>query len=67
VGTTLEKMATLEPLTPGGRITAAVSSQIGDAAAALLIASEGALRRYKLKPRAPFTTSRFAVRIPSGC
>jgi acetyl-CoA C-acetyltransferase len=52
VGTTLEKMATLEPLTPGGRITAAVSSQIADAAAALLIASEGALRRHKLKPRA---------------
>ena len=30
-GTTLEKMATLEPLTPGGRITAAVPSQIADA------------------------------------
>ena len=27
-GTSLEKMAGLEPLTPGGRITAAVSSQI---------------------------------------
>src|SRR3984893_3302254 len=52
VGTTLEKMATLEPLTPGGRITAAVSSQIADAAAALLIASEGAVRRQRLKPRA---------------
>jgi len=51
-GTTLEKMAALEPLTPGGRITAAVSSQIADAAAALLIASEAAVRRLKLKPRA---------------
>jgi acetyl-CoA C-acetyltransferase len=51
-GTTLEKMATLEPLTAGGRITAAVSSQIADAAAALLIASEGAVRRCRLKPRA---------------
>jgi acetyl-CoA C-acetyltransferase len=51
-GTTLEKMAALEPLTPGGRITAAVSSQIADAAAALLIASEGALSRFKLTPRA---------------
>src|SRR4029077_13903158 len=38
-GTTLEKMAALEPLMPAGRITAAVSSQIADAAAALLIAS----------------------------
>jgi acetyl-CoA C-acetyltransferase len=45
-------MATLEPLAPGGRITAAVSSQIADGAAALLIASEGAVRRHKLKPRA---------------
>jgi len=52
VGTTLEKMAALEPLAPGGRITAAVSSQIADGAAALLIASAGAVRRLKLKPRA---------------
>ena len=52
LGTTLEKMATLEPLTPGGRITAAVSSQIADAAAALLIASESAVERFELRPRA---------------
>jgi acetyl-CoA C-acetyltransferase len=52
VGTTLEKMATLEPVVAGGSITAAVSSQIADAAAALLIASEAAVERYKLEPRA---------------
>jgi acetyl-CoA C-acetyltransferase len=52
VGTTLEKMAGLEPLTPGGRITAAVSSQIADGAAALLIASGSAVQRLKLRPRA---------------
>ena len=52
VGTTLEKMAQLAPLAPGGRITAAVSSQIADGAAALLIASAAALSRYGLKPRA---------------
>jgi acetyl-CoA C-acetyltransferase len=51
-GTSLEKMASLEPLAPGGRITAAVSSQIADGAAALLIASAGAVQRFKLKPRA---------------
>jgi acetyl-CoA C-acetyltransferase len=51
-GSTLEKMAALEPLSPGGRITAAVSSQIADGSAALLIASEGAVRRHGLKPRA---------------
>jgi len=52
VGTTLEKMATLEPISPRGKITAAVSSQIADGAAALLIASEAAVRRYRLEPRA---------------
>ncbi len=51
-GTTLDKMAALEPLIPGGRITAAVSSQIADGAAALLIASAAAVRRLKLNPRA---------------
>ena len=52
VGTTLEKMATLEPVISGGSITAAVSSQIADGAAALLIASGAAVSRYKLRPRA---------------
>jgi acetyl-CoA C-acetyltransferase len=51
-GTTLEKMAALEPLAPGSRITAAVSSQIADGAAALLIASADAVRRLNLTPRA---------------
>ncbi|CAB3785893.1 Steroid 3-ketoacyl-CoA thiolase [Paraburkholderia caffeinitolerans] len=50
--TTLEKMASLEPLMPGGSLTAAVSSQTCDAAAALLIVSEDALKRYGLTPRA---------------
>jgi acetyl-CoA C-acetyltransferase len=50
--TTLEKMATLKPLAEGGRITAAVSSQISDGAAALLIANERAVKSHGLKPRA---------------
>jgi len=50
--TSLEQMAKLEPLAPGGSITAGVSSQTGDAASAMLIASEKALKRYNLKPRA---------------
>jgi len=50
--TSLEKMATLKPLREGGRLTAAVSSQISDAAAALLIASERAVKQHGLKPRA---------------
>jgi acetyl-CoA C-acetyltransferase len=50
--TSLEKMATLKPLVEGGRLTAAVSSQISDAAAAMLIASERAVKQHGLKPRA---------------
>lgn len=50
--TTLEKMATLEPLPGFPRLTAAVSSQTCDAAAAVLIVSEAALKRYDLTPRA---------------
>jgi acetyl-CoA C-acetyltransferase len=50
--TSLQKMAGLQPLEPGGRITAALSSQISDGAAALLIASERAVKVHGLKPRA---------------
>ena len=50
--TTLEKMAALPPLRPGGTITAALSSQIADGAAALLIASGRAVREHGLRPRA---------------
>lgn len=50
--TSLEKMAALEPLVEGGRLTAAVSSQISDGAAAMLIASEEAVERHGLTPRA---------------
>ncbi|GAB3741679.1 acetyl-CoA C-acetyltransferase [Nocardiopsis nanhaiensis] len=51
-GSTLEKMAELKPLVEGGRLTAAVSSQISDGAAALLIASEQAVAEHGLTPRA---------------
>jgi acetyl-CoA C-acetyltransferase len=50
--TSLEKMAGLQPLAPGGRITAAVASQICDASSAMLIASEAALATHGLTPRA---------------
>jgi acetyl-CoA acetyltransferase family protein len=48
----LEKMATLQPLAPGGLITAASSSQICDGAAAILIANERGLKAAGLVPRA---------------
>src|SRR5436305_547715 len=50
--TTLERMAKLAPLLPDRRLTAAVSSQISDAAAAMLVVSERALKTHGLKPRA---------------
>ncbi|MQS39230.1 acetyl-CoA C-acetyltransferase [Streptomyces katsurahamanus] len=50
--TTLEKMAALAPVVPGGSITAACSSQLSDGAAALLIAGERAVRKHGLTPRA---------------
>ena len=50
--TSLDAMAELQPLQEGGSITAAVSSQTCDAASAVLVVSEEALKRYNLKPRA---------------
>ena len=48
----LEKMATLPVLTEGGRMTAAVASQICDGASAVLLASERAVADHQLTPRA---------------
>ncbi len=50
--TSLEKMATLAPLREGWELTAATASQISDGSAALLVASEAAVRRHGLTPRA---------------
>ncbi len=50
--TSLERMASLPTLVEGGRLTAAVSSQISDAAAAMLVVSERAVREHGLTPRA---------------
>jgi acetyl-CoA C-acetyltransferase len=53
--TSLEKMAGLAPLREGWEITAATASQISDGAAALLVASEAAVRQHGLTPRARVT------------
>lgn len=50
--TSAEKLAGLKTLSEGGKVTAGVASQISDAAAALLIASEDAVRRFGFTPRA---------------
>ena len=48
----LEKMAGLKTLVDGGRLTAAMASQISDGASAVLLASEQAVADHKLTPRA---------------
>ena len=50
--TSLEELAALPPLFPDGTVTAGNSSGVNDGAAALLVASEGAVRRYGLAPLA---------------
>tara|TARA_B100000446_G_scaffold55208_2_gene51414 strand:- start:2536 stop:3690 length:1155 start_codon:yes stop_codon:yes gene_type:complete len=49
---TLEKMAELEGIFGCDKVTAGVASQTCDAASAMLLVSEEALKRYDLKPRA---------------
>ncbi|UNO43052.1 acetyl-CoA C-acetyltransferase [Streptomyces sp. MST-110588] len=50
--TSARKMAALDPVLPGGALTAAVSSQVSDGACALLLASARAVRDHGLTPRA---------------
>lgn len=51
--TTLEALAKLKPITrPDGTVTAGNSSGVNDAAAAVILASESAVKRHGLKPRA---------------
>ena len=47
-----EKIRSLEPLVEGGRLTAAMASQISDASSAMLIASERAVAEHGFTPRA---------------
>ena len=50
--TSLEKMASLKTLEEGGRVTAALASQISDGASCVLVASERAVKEHGLTPRA---------------
>ena len=47
-----EKIRSLPTLSPGGRVTAAVASQLSDAASAVMVVSEKALKEHNLTPRA---------------
>jgi acetyl-CoA C-acetyltransferase len=48
----VEKIKSLKPLVEGGRLTAALASQISDAGTAMLVVSERALKEHNLTPRA---------------
>ena len=61
--TTLEALAALRPIFPGGTVTAGNASGINDGAAALLIASGRAVQRYGLTPLCR-VTSAAAVGVP---
>src|ERR1700710_2308015 len=50
--TSLEKMAGLKTLVEGGKLTAALASQISEGASAVLLASEQAVKDHNLTPRA---------------
>jgi 3-oxoadipyl-CoA thiolase len=49
--TTIEKLAALKPLFPSGTVTAGNASGVNDGAAAMILASEGAVTRHGLRPR----------------
>ena len=50
--TSMDALAKLPPITPGGSVTAGNASGVNDGAAALLVASERAVARYGLEPLA---------------
>ena len=62
-----EKLAKLKPVfePPHGRVTAGNSSQITDGASWVILASEQAVQRYGLKPRARLVDSQWAALDPS--
>jgi acetyl-CoA C-acetyltransferase len=55
--TAMEKLATLNPVEPGGVHTAGTSSQVSDGASAVLLASPERAKQLGLKPRARIVTT----------
>ena len=58
--TSVEALARLKPINPGGTVTAGTASGINDGAAAVLIASEQAVARFNLTPLARVTSAAVA-------
>jgi len=55
--TSLEKLASLQPVEPGGVHTAGTSSQVSDGASAVLLASPAKAKALGLRPRARIVTT----------
>src|SRR5581483_2481392 len=64
---TPEKLATLKPVfeRPWGQVTAGNSSQITDGASWVILASEEAVKKHGLTPRAVIVDSHWAALDPS--
>lgn len=64
-GTTTEVLAKLHPVVAGGEVvTAGNSSSLNDGASAIIVASEAAIEKYGLTPRARFVTGAAAGLAP---
>ena len=64
-GTTTEVLAKLRPVVAGGEVvTAGNSSTLNDGASAIIVASEAAIEKYGLTPRARFMTGAAAGLAP---
>lgn len=64
-GTTTEVLAKLRPVVAGGEVvTAGNSSTLNDGASAIIVASEAAIKKYGLTPRARFVTGAAAGLAP---
>ena len=63
----VEKLGTLRPVfdKPHGKVTAANSSQISDGASWIIMASEDAVKKYKLQPMAEIKTIKWAGLDPA--
>ncbi|MBN8423994.1 thiolase family protein [Microbacterium esteraromaticum] len=63
--TSLEALAALRPVVPGGSVvTAGNSSSLNDGASAVVVASGEAVRRFGLRPRARIVTATTAALAP---
>ena len=65
--TSVEKLASLKPVfeKPWGQVTAGNSSQITDGASWVLLASEEAVERYSLQPKARIVDSQWSALSPA--